>query len=160
MVYQPCKKKIIRFWGDVMDDLHIKWETGRMVIHLENFFPTSQARLKKLIKIIRLDWQHSDELIEKLKVYFQGKIQESEANFQTYEKKYVEFFKRRVADTERTIKSQKHSNGVPLSKDELKAEKERLKNYREWERDYLQKAKKVQKSKKQYSEHLEYLKTV
>ena len=73
MVYQLCKKKIIRFWGDVMDDLHIKWETGRMVIHLDNFFPTSQARLKKLVKIIRLDW-NSDELIEKLKVYFQEKI--------------------------------------------------------------------------------------
>lgn len=55
MVYQLCKKKIIRFWGDVMDDLHIKWETGRMVIHLGNFFPTSQANLKKLVKIIRLD---------------------------------------------------------------------------------------------------------
>ena len=81
MVYQLCKKKIIRFWGDVMDDLHIKWETGRMVIHLGNFFPTSQANLKKLVKIIRLDWK-SDELIEKLKVYFQEKISESEAEFQ------------------------------------------------------------------------------
>lgn len=98
MVYQLCKKKIIRFWGDVMDDLHIKWETGRMVIHLENFFPTSQARLKKLVKIIRLDWQHSDELIEKLKVYFQEKIPESEAEFQRCGKKYMDF-KQRVADT-------------------------------------------------------------
>lgn len=118
MVYQLCKKKIIRFWGDVMDDLHIKWETGRMVIHLENFFPTSQARLKKLVKIIRLDWQHSDELIEKLKVYFQEKIPESEA------------------------------------------EKKRLKDYREWEKDYLRQTKKHQQEKKQYLEHLEYLKTV
>lgn len=91
MVYQLCKEKIIRFWGDVMDDLYIKWETGKMVIHLDNFFPTSQARLKKLIKIIRLDWQHSDELIEKLKVYFQEKISENEAGFQLYGKKILGF---------------------------------------------------------------------
>lgn len=90
MVYQLCKKKIIRFWGDVMDDLHIKWETGRMVIHLGNFFPTSQANLKKLVKIIRLDWK-SDELIEKLKVYFQEKISESEAEFQRCGKKVYGF---------------------------------------------------------------------
>lgn len=159
MVYQLCKKKIIRFWGDVMDDLHIKWETGRMVIHLENFFPTSQARLKKLVKIIRLDWQHSDELIEKLKVYFQEKIPESEAEFQRCGKKYMDF-KQRVADTGRMVQSKKRPNGVPLTKEELKAEKERLKDYREWEKDYLRQAKKHQQEKKQYLEHLEYLKTV
>lgn len=77
MVYQLCKEKIIRFWGDVMEDLHIQYDNGRMVIHLDNFFPTSQARLKKLIKIIHLDWQHSDRLIERLKVYFQERISES-----------------------------------------------------------------------------------
>lgn len=159
MVYQLCEKTIIRFWGDVMEDLYIQYDTGRMVIHLNNFFPTSQARLKKLVKIIRLDWRHYDDLIEKLKVYFQDKIPESEADFQTYGKKYMDF-KQRAADTERMVKSRKRPNGVPLSKDELEAEKERLKNYREWERDYLQKAKKAQRAKKQYSEHLEYLKSI
>lgn len=159
MVYQLCKEKIIRFWGDVMDDLYIKWETGKMVIHLDNFFPTSQARLKKLIKIIRLDWQHSDELIEKLKVYFQEKISENEAGFQLYGKKYLDF-NQRAADTGRMVESKKRPNGVPLSKEELKSEKERLKDYRGWEKDYLRKAKKCQQEKKKYLEHLEYLKTV
>ena len=156
MVYQLCKKKIIRFWGDVMDDLHIKWETGRMVIRLGNFFPTSQARLKKLVKIIRLD-RDSDKLIEKLKVYFQEKIPESEAEFQRCGKKYMEF-KQRAADTGRMVQSKKRPNGVPLTKEELKTEKERLKDYRDWEKDYLRQTKKQEK--KQYLEHLEYLKTV
>ena len=141
------------------NDLYIKWETGEMVIHMDNFFPTSQASLKKLVKIIRLDWQHSDELIEKLKVYFQEKIPEREANFQIYGKKYMEF-KQRAADVERMVKNKKRPNGVPLSKDELKTEKERLKNYSEWERDYLRQAKKNQKEKERYSEHLEYLKSI
>lgn len=142
-----------------MDDLYIKWETGKMVIHLDNFFPTSQARLKKLVKIIRLDWQHSDELIEKLKVYFQEKILESETNFQHYGKKYMDF-KQRVADVGRMVQNKKRPNGVPLSKEEWEGEKERLKNYREWEKDYLRQTKQYQKAKERYSEHLEYLKSI
>lgn len=43
--------------------------------------PYKSGEFEKLVKIIRLDWK-SDELIEKLKVYFQEKISESEAEFQ------------------------------------------------------------------------------
>lgn len=156
MVYQLCEEKVIRFWGDVMKDLYIQCDIGRMVIHLDNFFPTSQEKLKKLVKIIRLDWK-SDELIEKLKVYFQEKISESEAEFQRCGKKYMDF-KQRAADTGRMVQSKKRPNGVPLTKEELKTEKEQLKDYREWEKDYLRQAKKHQQEKEQYLEHLEYLK--
>lgn len=94
-----------------------------------------------------------------MKVYFQEKIPESEAEFQRCGKKYMDF-KQRVADTGRMVQSKKRPNGVPLTKEELKAEKERLKDYREWEKDYLRQTKKHQQEKKQYLEHLEYLKTV
>ena len=53
------------------NDLYIKWETGYMNIHMDFFFPCSQQRFKKLLKVIALDWQHEDELKETLKVYFQ-----------------------------------------------------------------------------------------
>lgn len=45
-----------------MEDLYIKWETGYMNIHMDFFFPCSQQRFKKLLKVIALDWQHEDEL--------------------------------------------------------------------------------------------------
>ena len=47
------------------NDLYIKWETGYMNIHMDFFFPCSQQRFKKLLKVIALDWQHEDELKEK-----------------------------------------------------------------------------------------------
>ena len=61
-----------------MDDkcLHIKWEKGRMTIILERFFPTSQIKLKKLLKVIELDWENQG----KLKVYFQEKKLNTNAN--------------------------------------------------------------------------------
>lgn len=59
-----------------MDDLYITYNDGhgKMLIHMDYFFPCSQARFKKLLKIINLDWQHEAELKEKLKVYFQNRI--------------------------------------------------------------------------------------
>lgn len=56
------------------NDLYIKWETGCMNIHMDFFFPCSQQRFKKLLKVVALDWQHEDELKETLKVYFQNRI--------------------------------------------------------------------------------------
>ena len=44
---------------------------GEMLIHLDYFFPCSQVRFNKLLKIIELDWQHEAELKENLKVHFQ-----------------------------------------------------------------------------------------
>lgn len=58
-----------------MDDLHITYNhgNGEMLIHLDYFFPCSQVRFNKLLKIIELDWQHEAELKESLKVHFQKK---------------------------------------------------------------------------------------
>ena len=56
------------------NDLYIKWETGYMNIHMDFFFPCSQQRFKKLLRVIALDWQHEDELKETLKIYFQNRI--------------------------------------------------------------------------------------
>lgn len=46
-----------------MDDLHITYNhgNGEMLIHLDYFFPCSQVRFNKLLKIIELDWQHEAE---------------------------------------------------------------------------------------------------
>ena len=52
-----------------MDDLHITYNhgNGEMLIHLDYFFPCSQVRFNKLLKIIELDWQHEAELKENLR---------------------------------------------------------------------------------------------
>lgn len=59
-----------------MDDLKITYNDGhgQMTIHMNFFFPCSQERFKKLLKIIDLDWQHKEQHIENLKVHFQKEL--------------------------------------------------------------------------------------
>lgn len=57
----------------MMETLNITWNCGkgRMQIILDKFFPSTKKDLKKLLKVIPLDWEHETELKENLKVYFQ-----------------------------------------------------------------------------------------
>lgn len=142
-----------------MEELRIKYDRGKMVVILNNFFPTSRARLKKLLKVIDLDYEHRDKLIEHLKQFFSEQIPVYKAEFESNGKKYLEY-KQLSADTGRMVKSKKRPSGVGLSEEELKQEKERLKTYKEAAKKYLSAAKKFQRGQKQYSELLEYLTSV
>lgn len=53
--------------------MRIRWDTGYMVIDLDQFFPASTVKLRKLLKIIRLDWARCDSLTDELKAYFSEK---------------------------------------------------------------------------------------
>ena len=98
--------------------LSIRWETGSMDIRLDAFFPCEQARFKKLLKVIDLDWEHCDTLKEALKVYFQQQIpalkeQRKELAVDLSQARQI------VADLERLVKSRKKPVGVYLTKPEL-----------------------------------------
>lgn len=142
-----------------MEELRIKYDGGKMVVILDNFFPTSRARLKKLLKVIDLDYEHRDELIEHLKQFFSEQIPVYKAEFESNGKKYLQY-KQLSADTGRMVKSKKRPSGVGLSDEELKQEKERLKTYKEATKKYLSAAKRFQRGQKQYSELLEYLTSI
>ena len=142
-----------------MEELRIKYDGGKMVVILDNFFPTSRARLKKLLKVIDLDYEHRDELIEHLKQFFSEQIPVYKAEFESNGKKYLQY-KQLSADTGRMVKSKKRPSGVGLSDEELKQEKERLNTYKEATKKYLSAAKKFQRGQKQYSELLEYLTSI
>lgn len=142
-----------------MEELRIKYDRGKMVVILNNFFPTSRARLKKLLKVIDLDYEHSEELIEQLKQFFSEQIPVYKAEFESNGRKYLEY-QQLSADTGRMVKSKKRPSGVGLSDEELKQEKERLNIYKEAAKKYLSTAKKFQRGHKQYSELLEYLTSI
>ncbi|MCF2569522.1 hypothetical protein I6E09_10145 [Mediterraneibacter glycyrrhizinilyticus] len=142
-----------------MKELRIKYDRGKMVVILNNFFPTSRTRLKKLLKVIDLDYEHRDELIEHLKQFFSEQIPVYKAEFESNGKKYLEY-KQLSADTGRMVKSKKRPSGVRLSDEELKQEKERLNTYKDATKKYLSAAKKFQRGQKQYSELLEYLTSI
>ena len=141
------------------NDLYIKWETGYMNIHMDFFFPCSQQRFKKLLKVIALDWQHEDELKETLKVYFQNRIVDLVELRKENGKKYFDF-KQKAADTQRMIQSRKHPNGVSLSKEELKQARVDLQEYTFSYKKALSDANSNLKFKEKIEKHLEFLKSI
>ena len=141
------------------NDLYIKWETGYMNIHMDFFFPCSQQRFKKLLKVIALDWQHEDELKETLKVYFQNRIADLVELRKENGKKYFDF-KQKAADTQRMIQSRKHPTGVSLSKEELKQARADLQEYTFSYKKALSDANSNLKFKEKIEKHLEFLKSI
>lgn len=110
-------------------DIQIKYDNGQMNIHMDAFFPTSQARLKKLLKVVDLDFEHRDEIIQTMQQFFQGKVKELEEKRINSGKKAVEY-KQKIADTGAIIESKKHPNGIKLTKDELADIKEQNKHFK------------------------------
>lgn len=141
------------------NDLYIKWETGYMNIHMDFFFPCSQQRFKKLLKVIALDWQHEDELKETLKIYFQNRIADLVELQKENGKKYFDF-KQKAADTQRMIQSRKHPNGVSLSKEELKRARADLKEYTSSYKKALSDTNSNLKFKNWFEKQLEFLKSI
>jgi hypothetical protein len=126
---------------------------------MDFFFPCSQQRFKKLLKVIALDWQHEDELKETLKVYFQNRIADLVELKKENGKKYFDF-KQKAADTQRMIQSRKHPNGVSLSKEELKQARADLQEYTFSYKKALSDANSNLKFKEKIEKHLEFLKSI
>jgi hypothetical protein len=126
---------------------------------MDFFFPCSQQRFKKLLKVIALDWQHEDELKETLKVYFQNRIADLVELRKENGKKYFDF-KQKAADTQRMIQSRKHPNGVSLSKEELKQARADLQEYTFSYKKALSDANSNLKFKEKIEKHLEFLKSI
>ena len=45
-----------------MEPITIRWETGYMTINPDAFFPTSAARIRKLLQVVALDFEHQDDI--------------------------------------------------------------------------------------------------
>lgn len=143
----------------MMDILNITWDCGkgRMQISLDKFFPCTKKDLKKLLKIISLlEWEHELELKENLRVYFQEQKAAHEAAKKESARQHLEH-KQREADTRELVTTRKRPNGVPLSKDELKEEKNKMGNYKRCASIHLSDYKQHEKSEKQFSEYLKLL---
>lgn len=144
----------------MMNDINIVWNSGRMQIHLENFFPSSAERLKKLFKTIALDFEHEEQILSDIKDYLfeAAALYESEKKVQG--KEYWRL-NQIVADLGRAIKAKKKPNGVPYTKDELAAEKEYLKTLKSQMQQTktaaesaIRKLKTIQKNIEQLKDHV------
>lgn len=137
-------------------DIQIKYDNGQMNIHMDAFFPTSQARLKKLLKVVDLDFEHRDEIIQTMQQFFQDKVTELEERRISSGKKSIEY-KQKIADTTAMIESKKHPNGVRLTKDELEKLKEENKHFKAVYSGCMSDFNRCIKQKNMFLKHLEIL---
>ena len=142
----------------MMNALNITWDRGkgRMQILLDKFFPCTKKDLKKLLSIISLDWEHETELKENLKVYFQEQKTAHEAAKKAHAREHLEY-RQKEADTKEIVTTGKRPNGVPLSKDELTEEKNKLGSYKRCAATHLSNYKRHEKEEKQFSDYLKLL---
>lgn len=138
-------------------DIQIKYDNGQMNIRMDAFFPTSQARLKKLLNVVDLDFEHREEIMHTMQQFFQEKVNELEARRISSGKKAVEY-KQKIADTNAIIESRKHPNSVPLTKDELADIKEQNKHFKAVYAGCLSDFNRSIKQKDLFLKHLEILK--
>lgn len=59
-----------------MEPITIRWDTGRMTINPDAFFPTDKARIRKLLRVVALDYLHQDDLRMQLSQYCEERAQE------------------------------------------------------------------------------------
>lgn len=59
-----------------MEPIKIRWETGHMEINPDVFFPTSAARIRKLLRVVALDFEHQDDLRMQLAGACESRAQE------------------------------------------------------------------------------------
>lgn len=82
--------------------LYIKYQNGSMTINMDGAFPCSKEYLKKLLKVINMDYDNSDKHIEKMKSYFRERIlicqQSFEENKNEYQK-YIQLAEERSSAT-------------------------------------------------------------
>ena len=59
-----------------MEPITIHWETGYMTINPDAFFPTSTARIRKLLRVVALDFEHQDVIRMQLAGACESRAQE------------------------------------------------------------------------------------
>lgn len=59
-----------------MGPITIRWETGSMTINPDAFFPTSTTRIRKLLRVVALDFEHQDDIRMQMAGYCEDRAQE------------------------------------------------------------------------------------
>lgn len=137
-------------------DLKIEYDRGQMIIRLENFLPSPQAKLKKLLKINELDWKNEEQNMQQIIDHCKERLEEENQRKKWSEEKYIKYHQP-MLDLQRIVESGKMPSGVPLTKDELKAKKEELRHLKAVVEAAEGTYKKAQRSIKQLEANLQRL---
>lgn len=109
----------------------VTYENGRLDLNVDAFFPTSQARVRKLYRqffLISFDGPSGfvDEIIDNIN----KRVPVMEDAAKRLANEYVEL-KTRVSEMQEEITNKKKTNGLPFRGDELKEYREKLQRKRQ-----------------------------
>ena len=141
-----------------MEPITIRWETGYMTINPDAFFPTSAARIRKLLRVVALDFEHQDVIRMQLAGACESRAQElldgrkSLANEAVnYHQKVadlqppIDTAKRRITALRACIQEQPKKARALGYRDRLQEEQEALKKLKTQQSTALASFKKKQK---------------
>ena len=139
-----------------MQDIEFKTEHGHYLIHLDEMFPCSKDKFKKVMKLVKWDWESYDTNKEIINQHFRSQIEENEAKMKALANRYF-IYKQNFVDTNNIIETGRFPNGVPITKTELKDFKDKAKHYKVVYSSAEVQARQCKRLVERYKEHLETL---
>lgn len=94
-----------------MEPIKIRWETGHMEINPDVFFPTSTARIRKLLRVVALDFPHQDDLRMQMARYCEDRAEEILSDLKRLANEAVNYHQK-VADLQPPIDTAKRSGAL------------------------------------------------
>ena len=136
-----------------MTQVHVVYNNyqGHMTIICENFFPSSQNKLKQMLKIVDLaDDCKQVDILQEFHSYLKDSAKILQGNLGKIAEKY-NISRTKYSEMLENVTNCKKSNGVPFTKDELKQAKEDLKEMKKevnsLEHEFKSVQKKMQKTR-------------
>ena len=135
----------------------IEYDNGYMNLNLDAFFPTNSARIRKLIKqFFRIGWEDTSYYFDECIAHIEKRIPRHDKNMKQLITAIVSL-RTEKSEVEECIKTKKKSNGVLLTREELKEYKSMKKELSELLKDLSKEANKMLKDSKKLKENLELL---
>lgn len=112
-----------------MEPITIRWETSYMTINPDAFFPTSAARIRKLLRVVALDFEHQDDIRMQLAGACESRANEAVNHHQKAAdlEPQIETAKRRITTLRACIKEQPKKARQLGYPERLHEEREQLK---------------------------------
>lgn len=99
------------------NDLEIKYPNGRIIIHMNCFFPAMASQIRKLYKTIELTYQ-PDEIVNRILDHIHDRDLDLERRATKAGKDWITD-KTAYEEKKQQYRSGKKPNGVPIRKDQL-----------------------------------------
>ena len=107
------------------DQIFIMWGSGSGIFYLPEFFPCTQAKLKKFVKLMKTDPMSKDDNVNTCINHLNDRIDNTIKEMKEISDQYIDKCTEKSTLEER-IKSRKQANGVPLTKEEIEKTKRTL----------------------------------